>query len=228
MHLVVEFCSMSPSALRDSIIRTAREINALGINQGTAGNISVRDGDAMLITPSGIPFTTITPEMIAIVSLVESDLVFEGPLEPSTEWRFHRDILRARRDVNAVVHTHPLYATTLSVLRRDIPAAHYMIAAFGDNRIRCTDYAPYGTAELSQQAVTGLGRAHGVLLGNHGAIVTGSNLDKALWRAVELEALAKIYYLASLAGTPVVLSDDEIARTIERFKDYGLKPPRDC
>ena len=219
---------MSCSAVRDSIIRAAREINALGINQGTAGNISVRDGDAMLITPSGIPYTTMTPEMIAVVSLVESGLVFEGPLEPSTEWRFHRDIFRARGDVNAVVHTHPLYATTLSVLRRDIPAVHYMIAAFGDSKIRCTGYAPYGTAELSQLAVTNLGRAHGVLLGNHGAIVTGSNLDKALWRAVELEALAKIYYLASLAGMPVVLPDDEIARTIERFESYGVKPPRDC
>ena len=219
---------MAPSALRDSIIRAAREINALGINQGTAGNISVRDGDAMLITPSGIPFTTITPEMIAIVSLVESDLVFEGPLEPSTEWRFHRDILRARRDVNAVVHTHPLYATTLSVLRRDIPAAHYMIAAFGDNRIRGTDYAPYGTAELSQHAVTSLGKAHGVLLGNHGAIATGSNLDKACGEPSSWRRSQKIYYLASLAETPVVLPDDEIARPIERFKNYGLKPPRNC
>jgi L-fuculose-phosphate aldolase len=218
---------MSRPAIRDSIIRAAREINALGINQGTAGNISVRDGDAMLITPSGIPYAAMTPDMIAAVSLVHSDLAFEGPLQPSTEWRFHRDIFRARGDVNAVVHTHPLYATTLSVLRRDIPAVHYMIAAFGDNCIRCTDYAPYGTAELSLLAVTGLANAHGVLLGNHGAIVTGSNLDKALWRAVELEVLAKIYYLASLAGTPVVLPDDEIARTIERFKNYGIKPPRD-
>ncbi|MGQ0445559.1 MAG: class II aldolase/adducin family protein [Beijerinckiaceae bacterium] len=218
---------MSRSAIRDKIVRAAREINALGINQGTAGNISVRDADAMLITPSGIPYATMTPDMIAAVSLLEADLAFEGPHQPSTEWRFHRDIFRARGDVNAVVHTHPLYATTLSVLRRDIPAVHYMIAAFGDSKIRCTDYAPYGTAELSQLAVAGLGRAHGVLLGNHGAIVTGAGLDKALWRAVELEALAKIYYLATLAGTPVVLPDDEIARTIERFKNYGLKAPRD-
>src|SRR5277367_4812809 len=99
---------MSRSAIRHSIIRAAREINDLGINQGTAGNISVRYGDAMLITPSGTPYATMTAESIAIVSLVESDLAFEGPLQPSTEWRFHRDILRARRDVNAVVHTHPL------------------------------------------------------------------------------------------------------------------------
>jgi L-fuculose-phosphate aldolase len=130
--------------------------------------------------------------------------------------------------VNAVVHTHPLYATTLSVLRRDIPAAHYMIAAFGDNRIRCTDYAPYGTAELSQHAVTSLGKAHGVLLGNHGAIVTGSNLDKACGEPSSWRRSQKIYDLASLAGTPVVLPDDEIARPIERFKNYGLKPPRNC
>lgn len=214
---------MSCSNLRERIVATAREMNALGINQGTAGNISARHGDAMLITPSGVPYTAMTPDMIAAVPLAGPDGAFEGPLEPSSEWRVHRDILCARDDVSAVVHTHSVYATTLSVLRRDIPAAHYMIAAFGDNRIRCTDYAPFGTAELSQLAVAGLGQAHGVLLGNHGMIVTADSLDKALWRAVELETLAKIYYLASLAGKPVVLPDDEIARMIERFENYGLK-----
>lgn len=213
---------MTGSNPREAIVVAAREMNALGINQGTAGNISLREGDAMLITPSGVPYAAMTPEMIAVVPLAGEGRA-SGPLAPSSEWRIHRDILRARDDVNAVVHTHSLHATTLAVLRRDIPAVHYMIAAFGAAKIRCTDYAPFGTQELSDLAVEGLGRAHGVLLGNHGMIVTAADLDKAMWRAVELEALARVYYLARLAGEPVVLPDDEISREIARFETYGLK-----
>jgi L-fuculose-phosphate aldolase len=137
----------------------------------------------------------------------------------------HRDILRAREDVQAVVHTHSTYATTLAALRRDIPAVHYMIGIFATSRVRCTDYAPFGTQALSDLAVAGLGRAHGALLGNHGMIVTGETLDRAMWRAVELEALARVYYLASLAGEPVVLPEEEIAGEIERFSAYGLRSP---
>lgn len=99
-----------------------------------------------------------------------------------------------------------------------------MIAAFGETRIRCTEYAPYGTDELAQLAVAALAHAEGVLLGNHGALVAGPSLEQALWRAVELEALAKVYYLASRAGNPVILPDDEIIRTFGRFKNYGPKP----
>lgn len=207
---------------REAIVAAARRTNALGINQGTAGNISLRAGDAMLITPSGVAYEAMTPQMIAVVPL-EGEGAASGPLAPSSEWRIHRDILRARADVNAVVHTHAPYATTLAVLRRDIPAVHYMIAAFGAAKIRCTDYAPFGTQALSDLAVAGLGSAHGVLLGNHGMIVTAADLDKAMWRAVELEALARVYYLASLAGEPVALPDEEIAREIGRFEHYGLK-----
>jgi L-fuculose-phosphate aldolase len=216
---------MASDNLREAIVVAAREMNALGLNQGTAGNISAREGSDMLITPSGVPYAVMTPEMIARVPL-DGDGPASGPLAPSSEWRMHRDILRARADVNAVVHTHSIHATTLAVLRRDIPAVHYMIAAFGAAHIRCTEYAPFGTQELSDLAVRGLGRAHGVLLGNHGMLVTAADLDKAMWRAVELEALAKVYYLASLAGEPVVLSDEEIAREIVRFENYGLKSAR--
>ncbi|MBI1869266.1 MAG: class II aldolase/adducin family protein [Methylocystis sp.] len=214
---------MSGLTLREAIVAAGRDMNRLGINHGTCGNISARDGETMLITPSGIPYDDAQPEMIARMPLEGAAGAFEGPLPPSSEWRFHLDILRARNDVNAVVHAHSIYATTLSALRRDIPAVHYMIAIFGVNTIRCADYASFGTAELSERAVASLGQGHGVLLANHGMIVTGATLAQAMWRAVELEALAKTYYLASLAGPPVVLSDDEIARTIERFGSYGLR-----
>lgn len=216
------------ASLREAIVAAAREMNRLGINQGTSGNISLREGSAMLITPSGVPYEDMRPETIAFMPLDGEDGAFEGPLPPSSEWRFHRDILRARPDINAVVHTHALYATTLSILRRAIPAVHYMIAAFGTGTIPCTDYAPFGTPELSSLVVEGLGQeGHGLLMGNHGMVATGETLEKAMWRAVELEALAKTYYLAGLAGEPVVLPVDEIARMIERFKTYGLRSGRE-
>jgi L-fuculose-phosphate aldolase len=213
---------MNGSAKRVALIAAARSMNALGINQGTSGNVSLRDGAAMLVTPSGIPYDSLAPEAIPRVDL-DGDGRYDGPLAPSSEWRMHRDILRAREDVNAVVHTHSTYATTLAALRRDIPAVHYMIGVFATARIRCTGYAPFGTQALSDLAVAGLGSAHGVLLGNHGMIVTADSLDRAMWRAVELEALARVYYLARLAGEPVILPEEEIAEEIERFSNYGLK-----
>jgi L-fuculose-phosphate aldolase len=213
---------MAGSQTRAAIVEAARSMNALGINQGAAGNISVRDGGSMLVTPSGISYAEMTPQMIAHMRL-DGQGASEGPFAPSSEWRMHLDILRARADVEAVVHTHSTYATTLATLRRDIPAVHYMIGVFRAARIRCTGYAPFGTQALSDLVVEGLGRAHGVLLGNHGMVVTGESLERAMWRAVELEALARLYYLSSLAGEPVLLSDEEIESEIARFENYGLK-----
>jgi L-fuculose-phosphate aldolase len=206
---------------RAAIVAAALELDSLGLNHGSAGNLSLREGDHALVTPSGVPSRELRPELIARMPLADSNGAFEGPLPPSSEWRFHLDIYRARKDVNAVAHMHSAYATTLATLRRDIPAVHYMIAAFGGPNVRCVGYAPYGTAELSRLVVEGLKDRDGVLLANHGAIVTGADMRKALWRAVELEALARVYYLGSLAGAPVVLPDDEIWRTVERFKNYG-------
>jgi L-fuculose-phosphate aldolase len=207
---------------RAAIVEAAQEMERLGLNHGSAGNLSLRVGDAALVTPSGVPGRELSPELIARMPLSgEGD--FEGPLPPSSEWRFHLDIYRARPDVNAVAHMHSPYATTIATLRREIPAVHYMIAAFGGPTVRCVDYAPYGTAELSRLVVAGLADRDGVLLANHGAIVTGANMRRTLWRAVELEALAQVFHLGALAGEPVVLSDDEIMRTVERFKTYGTR-----
>jgi L-fuculose-phosphate aldolase len=209
---------------RAQIVAAAKELERLGLNHGSAGNLSLRVDDAALITPSGVASRELHPGLMARMALADSNGAYEGPLPPSSEWRFHLDIYRARPDVNAIAHMHSPYATTLATLRRDIPAVHYMIAAFGGPSVRCVDYAPYGTAELSRLVVEGLQGRDGVLLANHGAIVTGENMRKALWRATELEALARVFYLGALAGEPVILADDEIMRTVERFKSYG---PRD-
>ena len=210
--------------LRRALAEASRDLVRLGLNQGTAGNISVRHGEAMLITPSGRMPERTGPEMMAAMALAgDTDPpAWHGPNRPSSEWRLHRDILRHRADVGAVVHTHSLYATVLATQHREIPAVHYMIAAFGGPRIRCTPYVPFGTQALSDLILEHLGTRHAVLLGNHGMVATGRDLEQAMWRAAELETLAKLTVVAGATGTPVLLSDDEIARTIERFSDYGL------
>ena len=215
---------MDEAALRRDIVEQARRMNALGINQGTSGNISVRCGAQMLITPSATPYETMQPEDIAAMPLKGRRGTWRGPLKPSTEWRFHLDILRGRPEAGAVVHTHAMYCTTLAILRREIPAVHYMIAAFGGATVRCAPYALYGTAELAAHALRALEDRNACLLANHGMIVVGPTLAKAMWLAVELETLAKQYYLALQAGEPVVLSDAEIEATLGSFATYGLQP----
>src|ERR1700723_3201751 len=184
---------------------------------GTAGNISARYRDVLLITPSATPYDAMTPESIAAMPLDGEYGAWTGPLKPSTEWRFHFDITKARPDVGAIVHTHSTYATVLAIARKEIPACHYMMAAFGGTTIRCAGYARYGTKELSDLALRALEGPKGGRLANDGMIALGANLDKAMWLAVELETIAKQYYLSLALGNPVILSDDQIAETASAF-----------
>ena len=209
--------------LRAEVVVAMREMSASGLNRGTSGNVSVRCGDHLLVTPSAVPPAELAPELIAKMALDGADGVFEGPRKPSSEWRFHRDILRGRPEVNAVVHTHSPYATVLAIGRREIPAVHYMIAAFGGATIPCSDYATFGTAELSAHALTALTGRNGCLLANHGAITVAPTLTRALWLAVELETLAFQYHQALLLGDPVILSQEAIAETAAKFAGYGAK-----
>ena len=217
--------SKTEKKLRQHIIELCREMNRNGLNQGTSGNISARYEDRMLITPTATSYDTMEPEMIASMPIDDNEaLVYEGPIKPSTEWRFHRDILRERPEANAVVHAHPTFATTLAIGRLSIPACHYMIAAFGGNNVRCSDFAIYGTAELSEYALAALEGRTACLLANHGSIAIGADLDKAMWRAVELETIAKQYfYSLQLKDGPVILGDAEIAETLKGFGAYGLQ-----
>ena len=209
--------------LREAIIAKCRWMNASGLNQGTSGNISARYGENMLITPSAVPYDAMRPEMIASMPLEGEYGTWTGPLQPSTEWRFHLDIMRARPDVGGIVHTHSTYATVLAIARKSIPACHYMMAAFGGNDIRCAGYARYGTKELSEHALAALEGRNGCLLANHGMIAVGANLDKAMWLAVELETIARQYYLSLALGAHVILTEDEIAETARGFTTYGLQ-----
>ena len=212
------------TTLRREVIETALEMERLGINQGTSGNISARWRDGLLITPSGVPYAQLQTQDIVWLPLDVSDdaAVFEQS-RPSTEWRFHRDILRSRPEINAVVHTHSNAATAMAIHGRDIPAHHYMVAVAGGNSIRCAPYATFGSQALSTHAITALKDRTACLLAHHGVIAIGHDLARALWLANEVEVLAQQYLLACQLGTPPVLSDEAISEVIEKFKDYGLR-----
>lgn len=212
--------------LRKAIIEKCRWMNANGLNQGTSGNISARCGDNMLITPSATPYEAMEPEMIAAMPIEGKYGDWDGPLKPSTEWRFHLDIMRAKPEVGAVVHTHATYCTVLAIARKPIPAVHYMMAAFGGMDVRCAPYATFGTPELSAAALAALEGRTACLLANHGMIATGASLDKAMWLAVELETIAKQYYLSLSIGGPVLLDAAAIADTAKSFSTYGLQDPK--
>ncbi|APR35339.1 L-fuculose-phosphate aldolase [Paraburkholderia sp. SOS3] len=203
---------------RQSIIDACRRMNALGVNQGTSGNISVRHEHGMLVTPTSMPYDAMRPDDIVYMTM---DGEAHGKRQPSSEWRFHLDILRARADVNAVVHTHPPYCTSLSILERPIPPIHYMVAVAGGSDIRCAPYATFGTEELSANALVALEGRKACLLAHHGMIATGTTLDKAMWLTVEVETLARQYLTCLQVEEPPLLSVAEIDNVIARMGHYG-------
>ena len=158
---------------RQSIIDACLRMNVTGINQGTSGNISLRHGDGMLITPTSTPYDAMKPEQIVYMHL---DGSHDPAQRPSSEWRFHRDILKARPEVNAIVHAHPPYSTMLAIMGMEIPPVHYMVAVAGGDTIRCAPYATFGTQELSEHAVRALEGRLACLLAHHGMIAAGPSL----------------------------------------------------
>lgn len=214
----------SETGVRQDIIDACLEMNANGINQGTSGNISIRHEDRMLISPSALAYKKMKPEHIASISLGgEMKDEWEGPLKPSTEWRFHWLLMKSRADVNAVVHAHPPYCTALAILRMPIPSCHYMIAAFGGADVRCSDYSTFGSPELADHVVKAMEGRTACLMANHGMTAAGGNIEQAMWRAVELETIARQYYLSLRMGDPVILSGAQIDDTMQKFAGYGAQ-----
>lgn len=203
--------------LRTDLLDTSRRLVELGLNRGSSGNASVRDGDGMLITPSALLVSEMTPD-----SMVRMD--FEGKVlqggKPSSEWRFHRDILSVRPEIGAVVHVHSTFATTIACLSRDVPAVHYMIALAGGDNIRCTPYSVFGEQALSDHALEALRDRKGCLLGNHGMIALGKDLDDALAVAVEVEFLCEIYWRTLQVGEPHILTSQQMHDVKQRFVEY--------
>ena len=204
------------------MIEICIKMDSSGINQGTAGNLSIRYGKGFLITPSSLPYEKMKPEDIV-------EMGWDGKYlgrRPSSEWRFHRDILKNRSDVDVVLHSHSLNATTLACHHRNIPAFHYMVGLAGGHDIRCAKYETFGTQALSDAALDALEDRMACLLGQHGMISLGKTLDEALNLAIELETLSKIYVKALSIGETPVLSEQEMKRVIEQMRrmSYGKGP----
>lgn len=207
------------TALAAAIVDCARALDAAGLNRGASGNVSARDGEDMLVTPSAVPAADLAPGMIARMPLA-GDGGWSGPLRPSSEWRIHRDLYRARPDFGAVVHTHAPWCTALAAARRPIPPLHYMIAAFGGSEIRVAGYARYGTPELSGAVLAAMAGRAGCLMANHGMIVGAATLARAAWLAGEMEALAQMTVQAGMAGGAHLLTEAEIAEAMAAFAGY--------
>jgi len=203
---------------RAGLIATARAMRPAGLNKGAAGNVSVRDGDGFLITPSGLPYDTLAPDDIPRMT---PDGSHAGRRKPSSEWRLHRDLYATRPEVGAVLHAHSPFAVSLACLRRDIPPFHYMIARFGGDTVRCAEYAIFGSAGLSTAAMQAMAGRTGCLLANHGLLVAGRDLAEALALAVELEDLCEQYWRACQLGQPVLLTAGEMRAVLEQFRGYG-------
>ncbi len=212
---------MNRQTLARKIIDTCLEMTRLGLNQGTAGNISVRYQDGMLITPSGMPYEKMTEDDIVYV---DNEGNFEAGKLPSSEWQFHLAVYQTRPELNAVVHNHAINCTGVSILNKDIPAIHYMIGVTGTNHVPCVPYATFGTWQLAEYVKQGIAKSKAILLQHHGMIAAEVNLEKALWVAHEVEVLAE-WYLKLLAITPdvPVLSDEEIKVVLGKFSTYGLR-----
>ena len=209
---------MNEIELRSEMVRITKQLDELGLNRGTSGNLSARFGDGMLITPSGMGAEGLTEDDIVFVQM---DGASRGRWQPSSEWLFHRDILMQRGEFGAVVHTHSTAATALACLRRDIPPFHYMIALLGGDTIRCANYATFGTQELSDNALLALTDRKACLLANHGMIAAGTDLAEAFRNTVEVESLSEMYLHVLQAGEPVLLSAQEFRDAQQRFAGYG-------
>lgn len=207
------------SNLRSEMLIVAQKLVEYGLNRGTSGNVSVRiSASTWLVTPSGVPVDALSNESMVLMDFEKGPL---GDQCPSSEWRFHHDILMARSDVGAVVHTHSRFATSFSCLQQDIPAFHYMIAAAGGNSIRCSAYALFGSQELSDLVLDAMKDRKACLLGNHGMISVGKDLHTALALAVEVESLCEQYWTSLQLGKPNILSPKQMSEVLEKFKNYG-------
>lgn len=209
---------MTQIDLREGIVETVRALTAHNLNRGTAGNVSARWGEGFLVTPTGLADDGMQPGDVVPMTM---DGSWQGPRKPSSEWRFHRDLYAARPEAGAIVHAHAPFATALACLRADIPPFHYMIARFGGTTVRCARYATFGTQALSDATVAALQERSACLLANHGMVVLGRDLEHALAMAIEFETLCEQYWRTLQLGEPVLLSEEEMAEVIERFKWYG-------
>ena len=208
---------------RNELVKYGKMIIQAGLTKGTGGNFSVynREQELMAITPSGIPYMVMTPEDIVIMDLKGN--VVEGERVPSSEHAMHSMVYSSREDVNAMIHMHSIFCTTLSALNEPLPAVDYLVAFSGGKEVKCAKYATYGTIELAENALSAMGSQNAVLLANHGVNTVAGDMMSAFAIAEQIEFCAEVYIRARSAGTPVILSDDEMTMMVKRFENYGQK-----
>jgi L-fuculose-phosphate aldolase len=209
-------------AAREAIVTTCQELSRAGLVVGTAGNVSVREGDLVAVSPSGVRYAGLTPELVGVHRL--DGAMVEAPLAPTSELPLHLAIYAARPEARAVVHTHSPAATALSTLVDEVPTVHYYAAMFG-GPVLVAPYATYGTAELARNVVRALHERTACLMGSHGAVTIGPDLVSAQDKSVYLEWLCDVYLRASSAGTPRLLPPAEIAAVAVKLGGYGQQPP---
>src|SRR6516225_7625374 len=203
--------------IRQEIVRVCRELSAAGLVVGTAGNVSVRSGDLLAVTPSGLDYEEMSADLVGVHRL--DGLPVEAPLEPTTELPLHLAVYAAT-DATAVVHTHSIAATAVSTLADELPAIHYYVAMFG-GPVRVSPYATYGTEQLARNVVEALRGRTGCIMGSHGAVTIGPDLKTAHARSVYLEWLSELYLRAVAAGTPRLLPPEEIDAVMAKLAAYG-------
>ncbi|MBZ6232661.1 class II aldolase/adducin family protein [Streptomyces olivaceus] len=202
------------------LVATARRTVADGLVVGTSGNVSARVGDTVLVTPSGVPYDRLTPDDATGVDLAGRQVL--GTLVPTSELPMHLAVYNADPAARAVVHTHAVHATAVSLLVPELPPVHYMTAALG-GPVRVAPYAAYGTGELARGMLDALAGRTGCLLRNHGTITYGTSLDQAYDRTAQLEWMCRLWLTAaSVPGrAPSLLTDAQLAEVSERLRGYG-------
>ena len=206
---------------RELVVEYGKKVSLAGLCPGTSGNISIYNAEKglMAISPSGMDYFSTQPEDVVITDL-EANIV-DGARKPSSEWGLHTAFYKHKPQARAVVHTHSMYCTTFAVLGQPIRAVHYVIGDTGVATVPCAPYYPFGTLELAEAAISVCGESNAVLLGNHGLVTCGSSLKSAYSLACNMEYIAELQYRAMCIGKPNILSDEEMADVMERFKSYG-------
>ncbi len=205
---------------REEIVQYGRKLVTSNLTKGTGGNLSIynRKEGLMAISPSGIDYFKIKPEDVVVLDIEGNKI--EGDKKPSSEYEMHRIFYANRVDINAIIHTHTMYATTIACLNWDLPPVHYMVALAGLN-VRCAKYATFGTKELAENAFEAMKDRKAVLLANHGLLAGDKDLANAFNITEEIEYCAELYYRTKCIGEPVILSEDEMRLMLEKFKTYG-------
>ena len=206
---------------RENLLNITNKLLTAGLNHGATGNCSCRDREGFLITPTGVDSSKLTTDMMVRMNLSDNLSQPESKYQPSSEWQFHQAILEKYPEINAVVHTHSVFASSLSVLGQEIPPFHYMIAVAGGNSVRCAPYAMFGTNELSDNILEAIKDRKACLLSNHGLVAIGKDLNEAFNIAEEVEHLCRLFIEAKKIGDPLLLSDKQMTEVLNRFNSYS-------